>query len=355
MNVVSLNETWLCKETENKFNIPGFNYIGKVRSGKNGGGVGLLISEEIRFRELPNLLLPLIAFESICIEIKTKMSSVLVLSMYRPPNVSLDAMLNDIRTFLKVLKKENRPVIICTDHNLDLLKSEYHHKTQEFLETLTDVGFISTITKPTRLTHHSATLINKYLASDYISLVLYEDISDHLPCVVCIKNFEHDRKQHEMVYRRKIDKKAIDCMKHDLGTINWESELKSLNCESSFNLFHKKLVTSLDKYASECSVLKKCRKSVQPWVTSSIKKCLNKQKILYKNSIENKQDGNLRKKYKDYRSCLQQLLRNCKRNYYSDLCTKHRTNTKKMWGVNDCLAINGIKTHDAEQIAQELG
>ena len=28
VNVVSLNETWLCKDTENKINIPGYSYAG---------------------------------------------------------------------------------------------------------------------------------------------------------------------------------------------------------------------------------------------------------------------------------------------------------------------------------------
>ena len=41
VNVVSLNETWLQKETEKKFSIPGFNYIGNVRTGRKGGGVGI--------------------------------------------------------------------------------------------------------------------------------------------------------------------------------------------------------------------------------------------------------------------------------------------------------------------------
>ena len=34
VNVVSLNETWLRKETENKIHIPGYNYVGLCHSGK---------------------------------------------------------------------------------------------------------------------------------------------------------------------------------------------------------------------------------------------------------------------------------------------------------------------------------
>ena len=51
VNVVSLNETWLRKETKNKIYVPGHHFIGKNRSGRKGGGVGFLVSEELRYRE----------------------------------------------------------------------------------------------------------------------------------------------------------------------------------------------------------------------------------------------------------------------------------------------------------------
>ena len=84
VNVVSLNETWLRKETEKKFSIPGFNYIGNVRTGRKGGGVGLLISEELIFRELLDLLPKLGILECICIEIKSKTKSVSYLNVQGP-------------------------------------------------------------------------------------------------------------------------------------------------------------------------------------------------------------------------------------------------------------------------------
>ena len=45
VNVVSLNETWLRKETEQKVNIPCYDYVGKYITGRKGGGVGFLISK----------------------------------------------------------------------------------------------------------------------------------------------------------------------------------------------------------------------------------------------------------------------------------------------------------------------
>ena len=316
VNVVSLNETWLRKETEKKFSIPGYNYIGRIRQGKNGGRVCLLVSEELRFRELPSLLPDLVTFETISIEVKTKKSTVVVVSMYRPPNASLISTSSDVNKIFNILKSESRPVAICADHNLDLLKLDNHPKTQEFLEVITDSGFISSITKPTRITHHSATLIdnifiNRFLADDYQSLLLYEDISDHLPCVVCVKNFEHDRRQPETLTSRKIYQKAVNLIQDDLSKIDWEHDLLTLNCEDSFNLFHDQLLTSFNNHAPERTITKKVKKSVQPWITTSIKKCICKQKRLCKEQTLNPCDISSQR-YKDYRSCLQRLIRNCK-------------------------------------------
>ena len=174
VNVLSLNETWLHKETESKFSISSYNYIGRTRKGKNGGGLCLLVSEELRFRRLPSLLPNLMTFETISIEVKTKKSALVVVSMYTPPNVSLSDTSSDINKIFNILKSQARLVVVCADHNLDLLKQDHHPKTQEFLEVITDSGFICSITKPTRITHHSATLtdnifINRFLANDYRS------------------------------------------------------------------------------------------------------------------------------------------------------------------------------------------
>ena len=77
------------------------------------------------------------------------------------------------------------------DHNLDFLKSEVHKPTAVFIARNLEHDLISCITRPTRITKNSATLIdnifidNKYQES-YKSDVLLENISDHLPCRVTI-------------------------------------------------------------------------------------------------------------------------------------------------------------------------
>ena len=80
VSIVSLNETWLRHDTESKFDIPGYNYVGKPRKGRKGGGVCLLLSEEITFRQI-DIFPDFETLELICVEIKTKCSLIIVVSL----------------------------------------------------------------------------------------------------------------------------------------------------------------------------------------------------------------------------------------------------------------------------------
>ena len=197
MNVVSLNETWLCKDTETRVNIPGYNYAGLCRIGKKGGGVGFLISEEVKFREHRLDFKDTMTLEAYCVELKSKGNPVLLVSLYRPPNQPIQSSIRELRSLFRILKAEKRPVVLCTDGNLDLLKATSHAKTQEFLEITSESSFLCTVSKPARITHQSATLIDnlfisKEFSEGYKCWILLEDISDHMPCLLSLPRVEVD-------------------------------------------------------------------------------------------------------------------------------------------------------------------
>ena len=89
--------------------------------------------------------------------------------------------------------KRERPkgIIVGLDHNLDFLKSSKHCSTNEFIQNNLDFGLVPTITRPTRITKNSATLIDNIIVSQnfcgaFVRSVLVRDTSDHLPttCVL---------------------------------------------------------------------------------------------------------------------------------------------------------------------------
>ena len=88
--------------------------------------------------------------------------------MYRAPNTDQTIFLNEYKKFIETIKKiPNSEIILGMDHNLDLLKSHVHKKTQQFLNFNLDHDLFPVITRPTRITHTSATLIDNIFLDSY--------------------------------------------------------------------------------------------------------------------------------------------------------------------------------------------
>ena len=374
VSIVSLNETWLRTETIAKIDISGYNYVGKCREGRKGGGVGVLLSEELRYREISKNLPRLSTLEYICVEIMMKKRPIVLLSLYRPPNQSLTESISDIRKLLDSLDNKNKDLVICSDYNLDLLKMSDHSKTMEFVELLSTYNLYPTITKPTRLTHTTATLIDNIFVGkehydNYKSMLILDDLSDHLPCLLSLTKVELERKQPELVWKRSLKERNIKKIELKLRQTDWNLTLENKSCEDAFNTFHDRLLYAIDECAPEKPVKRRPTRENQPWITSGLKKCVRKQRELYKTYLEASANIRHKEAYKKYKACLQKVIRNCKRTYYSDLCEKYRNNTKRLWevinsivkrvnhktNIIDCLEINDIKCFEAQEIVNELG
>ena len=269
VSIVSLNETWLHNDTISKVAIPGYNFVGKCREGRKGGGVGILISKKIRYRELQNKLPKLPTIEYVCVEILMKRKAVLVASLYHPPNQPAAESVSDIKKLLELLENEKKELVLCSDHNLDLLKMTDHSKTMEFLELLSAHNLYPTITKPTRITHASATLIDnifvtKEQCGNYRSMLLVDDLSDHLPCLVILDNLEPEKKIPDLIWKRSLNDKNLKKMESKLQDIDWETTMGNQSCDESFNTFHDILMNIIDECTPKRPVKTKTTKTSQP-------------------------------------------------------------------------------------------
>ena len=71
------------------------------------------------------------------------------------------------------------------DFNLNLMNYQSHSVTGEFLDALYSNMFFPLVMRPTRITCHSATLIDNIFVNQFFdrsrSGLFFTDISDHLP------------------------------------------------------------------------------------------------------------------------------------------------------------------------------
>ena len=133
IDVVILVETWLTKSLEKKLNIPGYNFVGNHREGKKGGGVGFLISEELKYLPRTDLHCKLENFENCTIEVISPKKNILIGSVYRPPNTTEKLFIDNFSHSTSKVHKEKsnkkKDLILGLDHNLDLLKCDKHPAT----------------------------------------------------------------------------------------------------------------------------------------------------------------------------------------------------------------------------------
>ena len=147
--------------------------------------------------------------ESIFVETTHKGRKMLVGEIYRVPNTDPVVAIERYDNILDKIKNVHN-VIIGMDQNLDLLKVNTHKHTSDFLNTIFEHSFVPCISKPTRVTHTSASLIdNIYVKvtnnnSKLNSAILVFDISDHFPIFGMVStNCNHSSKGKSLVLEKK--------------------------------------------------------------------------------------------------------------------------------------------------------
>ena len=376
VDIYILCETWLTEHNHGMINIPNYLYIGKHRKNKRGGGVGILIHNSLTFKERPDITIPITSdLEVIFVDIKTNRGNLIVGSMYRPPHTNEKQFVTDYGLLLKKLKMEkNTDILIGMDHNMDLLKMSKHKQTQKFLDLNLDEDLLPTITKPTRITGHSSTLldnifISRRLQSSFISGIITTDLSDHLPTLTCLKDLRHETRTQKIIKYRSISTESIKNLNDELNSYNWMELLGNLNTEDAFNTFHNALVGSFNTYMPEKTKRVKNRTGMyEPWITKGIVRSMGKLKQLYIKMLKNKENTTDIEKYKAYRRILQQVKRKTKMHYYRSRCKEFKNNTRKLWSVIntitgrtkkketiiESLKIDNIKTRNSTKITNEL-
>ena len=368
-DLLLLSETWLTTNSPDPI-IPGYTIYRGDRHLRKGGGIAILASNKLRCTRRNDLSSEIKESESITIAVTLRNGTTcLVSSMYRPPNYDTSMFLASYSSMLCAMKREKpSSIIIGLDHNLDFLKSAKQGPTNDFIEMNLDFGMIPTVTRPTRITKTTATLIDNILVSQnlcstYISNILVNDISDHLPSICVLKNLTTSKRESVVIKTRDRRAKNMANLRESLSTHDWENEITSNSVSTNMNNVHQSLVKIVDKcipYSPRKIKFKQLRRD--PWMTSGIKLSIDKNKRLYSKMLK----GHCTKEhYQAYNKTLRNIIRHTKLAYFQDRCYEYKAQTKKLWRmINeisrksndkscliDYLKIDGIKEYNASKIS----
>ena len=109
------------------------------------------------------------------------------------------------------------------------------------------------ISRPTRITRNSATLIDNILVSQdlidhYRCGLLTSDLSDHLPCLLLIEKTDPDMNGYNLIASCKISDTKMANIKDELNSTDWAVTLNNPNLQSNYDTFETMLTNILDKH-----------------------------------------------------------------------------------------------------------
>ena len=373
LDVILLSETWLTPFSPD-LTIPGYTLYRQDRHQKKGGGVAILLSNKLRCTVLDEINSNLRETECLAVSVSLRNGGTCIFcSMYRPLNSNILTFLASYNSLLSVIKKQKPTnIIVGLDHNLDFLKSDIHQLTNDFIQNNLDFGLIPTVTRPTRITQSTATLIDNIFVSQnlcgkYVSNILINDTSDHLPVICTLSELKITKREPLKITSRDTRLKNMQALKNQLENYDWLSNMEYKSVSDDMSKVYQTLTDKMNyciPIREHCIKGKKMRK--EPWLTASLKISIDNNKKLYHMMLK----GTCSKeKYKIYNSTLRQIIRHTESSFYQDMCHAYRSQSKKLWGlINeisgktndktsliDYIKIDGICEYNSMKICNTFG
>ena len=167
-------------------------------------------------------------------------------NVYRPNSAPLADLAKAISTHQNIILglKSNKSHKSCdfqilSDFNVNILNFAQHELTNTYLESMFSAGLLPVITRPTRIHHMSATLIDHIFESNksnrYIAGILLTSLSDHFPTFY-IEECKTQKISQKPFKTRIINEKTIPGYENILKTAPWGSVMKE-DPKSSFDCF----------------------------------------------------------------------------------------------------------------------
>ena len=337
-SVVAVSETWFNSFEESKeYMLDNYNMFSTIRTNKKGGGVTIYVHESLKVihleeksNKMPDVL------ESVTIEIEIKNGKNIIVScVYRVPGSNILSYSEYIEDILYYSK--NKSIYVVGDSNINLLNQGNHASTKDFLHMLYSYGVLPQITKPTRITAYSTTLIDNIFtnvtSTNVKCGVLCNDISDHLP-IVYVTEYKGVTKVEKNVYKmvRKCNETNITMFKNELKKQTWDNVLN----ETDVNIAYDNFISTVTRlYSTSCPKVRiklNSKYKYKPWFTKGLKNACKKKNNLYKLFIKTKSKVH-ELKYKRYKNKLTSILRHCEKSYYGTILEQNRNDIKATWSV----------------------
>ena len=198
------------------------------------------------------------------------------------------------------------------------------------------MGLFPLISKPSRITGQSATLIDNIFTNEVqhvnISGQIINDITDHLP-IFTIYRYKVKRQEVESsVQKRRTDSNSVKLLNSELINQNWDNIYSQTSVNDCYEHFLQKVDLVVNKVCPMETKTIKHGNKCKPWLTKGLLNACKKKNTMYKTFIKTKLESD-ETKYKAYKNKLTKILRNAEKSYFNEKLEKEKHNIKATWKI----------------------
>ena len=202
-DIISITETKLNPLSVDKVDLANYNFF-QHDSLTNAGGAGIYVNKDLQAVSRSDGIkfnIPLV--ESCWIELQSGSNkpNVIIGCIYRHPTANLPNFIYELDRIISSVTSYE--AFIFGDMNIDFLNYDEHTLTEDYLNVICSKNFLHLITKATRITHHTATLIEHMytnaLDMNISSRIIAADVSDHLP-LFCMAEIQIDKIKQKVYF-----------------------------------------------------------------------------------------------------------------------------------------------------------
>lgn len=328
ISVLGLTETWLTpNETVaglSDITPPGFTLCHKPRSGRRGGGVGLLTASHLKFSEIP--LSNTTSFEAIFGKLQSGRNTLHILNIYRPPGRSegFFEQFQDILAFVVTISKD---LVIMGDFNLhvDTVSTD----SKQFSDILESFNLSQHVDFPTHIHGHSLDLVISSAGCEVLSVSVADRISDHFTVIADLDvDMGNLLTTPKRIHFRNIKKINLTAFKDDI----LHSDLIKKPCQTANALttqFIQVLSTLLDKHAP-LKTKKVISKPPNPWMTPEILSAKRQRRYLERVWRKNPTPLNRTRLTRQTHLC-NRMMSKAKSAFFSEIIENGSADPKSLW------------------------
>ena len=268
-------------------------------------------------------------------------------NVYRTPSLNPTSFNNLFDKVLQKLRKQfNKHVTVVGDFNQDLIKHDENLHYQNLIDNTARHGLLQLVSRPTRLTLDSATLIDHVYTNNISSVlschVVTLDMSDHLATVTkidlspgsfnalkCNLIGKQDVGNSYRVINEANNRKFAELLSEQ----KWDAVTHDMDAVTKFSTFNDIYNEMYNKaYPLKCNHKKRSneRSDPKPWILPWLENACTRKNNLYHNFIKTPSPQNKAKYLKMKKFCNIHTSK-AKAAYHKKYFNDYKDNSKKQW------------------------